>query len=78
MTRSRNSRRGKKNSPRTYSPAPKDVGNSYKCVSSWCPSGLSTRLSNKRDFNKEIMIVKKEIKHLYDLTRYVSTHIGSC
>lgn len=78
MTRSRNSRRGKKNSPRTYSPAPKDVGNSYKCAESWCPSGLSTRLSNKRDINKENMIVKKEIEHVYDLTRYVATYSVSC
>lgn len=73
MTRSRNSRRGKKNSPRTYSPPPKDMGNSYKFADSWHPSGLSTRLSNKQDFNKEIMIVKKEFEHMYNLTRYVAT-----
>ncbi len=74
MSRSRNSRKGKKRSPRTYSPAPKKVGNSYKCIQSWCPSGLSMRLSNKKEINIENNIVKKEIEHSYDLSNYIHSN----
>jgi hypothetical protein len=80
MSRSRNSRRGKKRSPRNISPAPKRVGNSYKCISSWCESGLSTRLTIKKENQYEIIKTIREneqrkqfyktasfdIKNLYD------------
>lgn len=72
MSRSRNSRRGKKNSPRTYSPAPKNVGNSYKCIGSWCPSGLITRLSEKREINIENNIITKELKTDNNLEKYIT------
>ena len=72
MSRSRNSRRGKKNSPRTYSPAPKNVGNSYKCICSWCPSGLITRLSAKREINIENNIITKELKNDNNLEKYIT------
>jgi len=71
MSHSRNSRRGKRNSPRTYSPAPKNVGNSYKCIASWCPSGLTARLSVKREINIENNIVKKEVKYESNLGTYI-------
>lgn len=59
MTRSRNSRR---KYPRTYSPAPRRyfLGNSLKPANSWCPSGLSKRLSNKKTLKFCFEFLKKE------------------
>ena len=71
MSRSRNSRRGKKRSPRTHSPAPKNIGNSYKPIDSWCTTGLTARLTVKKQINTENILLKKEVMYENNLERYV-------
>ena len=70
MSRSRNSRKGKKQSPHTYSPAPKKVGNSYKCINSWCPSALSIRLNNKKYIVNDTLL--KNNYSIIDLSNYTT------
>jgi hypothetical protein len=72
MTRSNNSRKGKRGGKRKMSPTPKKIGNSYKINCSFCSPQLSIRLDNKKAIIQENNIYNNQIKNINSLTNYLN------